>query len=114
MTVGFEPRNLEAAVSTIVREATNQGQDQLIDAPHRVNLKEPEEVKSYLIRQVLAEYTKSLKDATGVQIARIEGIPYRGIGFVFEANDQNQISPNAIPAEQAKEIQHVAYFWMHL
>jgi hypothetical protein len=50
----------------------------------------------------------------GVQIARIEGVPYRGIGFVFELDGDVEAHPAREGSTEGERMDHLAVFWGNL
>ncbi|MGF6649653.1 hypothetical protein OKW34_000215 [Paraburkholderia youngii] len=114
MTVAFEPRNLDAAVTAVIEEAGRQERDGLHGHGLKVDLTNREQVRTYLKGRVLAVYARAEASAEGIQIARIEDIPYRGIGFVFEPHGDVIMHPGPEGAEDGSRVDHLAVFWANL
>lgn len=48
----------------------------------------------------------------GIQIARIEDVPYRGLGFVFEKHQGPPLE--RIDSDSNREIEFCAIFWANV
>lgn len=115
MTVAFDPQNLDGAVAAVMDEAAHQGLDSLLNMrAESVDLTSPDQVRTYLKDFVLASYEKAKSSPEGVQIARIEGMPYRGIGFVYESHENVIMHPPPEGVEAGEDVHHLAYFWENL
>ncbi len=114
MTVALDPRNLDAAVTAVIKEATRQEQDALHGHGLHVDLSSREQVRSYLKGRVAVAYARAEASAEGVQIARIEDVPYRGIGFVFELHGDAIMHPAPEGVKDGARVDHLALFWANL
>lgn len=114
MTIGFDPHNLEAAVTAVINEAADEEPAAYIDtqAKRRYDLTDRDEVRAYLMDRVRAHYARVQAHPDGVQIARIEEVVYRGIGYVFEPH-LGEMHPAPIGAE-GDAPRHLAVFWANL
>lgn len=115
MTIGFDAHNLDAAITAVIDEAAKQGQPGLRDirAGRTIDLTDREEVRAYLIARVQAAYARAQDLADGVPVARIEDVPYRGIGFVFEPN-VGEMHPPPVSLNDAARVTYLAIFWGNL
>ncbi|WP_050456038.1 hypothetical protein [Candidatus Burkholderia verschuerenii] len=115
MAIGFETENLDAAVNAVISEAARLGQADLIDQTvQHVDLRDRDHVRAYLKRRVAAVYARARASEDGIQLARIEDIVYRGIGFLFESYDDAQSSPLPESIVDGDKIHHLAIFWENL
>jgi hypothetical protein len=115
MTVAFDPHNLDAAVTAVIEEAARQEQASLFDKQVRgVDLTDRQQVRNYLKDEVRAAYGRASASPGGMQIARIEGVPYRGIGFVFELHGDVNMYPAPEGVKEGEHVDHLALFWANL
>lgn len=114
MSIGFDPHNLEAAVTALINEAAGEEPAVYIDtrAKRRYDLTDREDVRAYLMDRVRANYARVQAHPDGVQIARIEEVVYRGIGYVFEPH-LGEMHPAPIGEEEGVP-SHLAVFWANL
>ena len=115
MAVAFDPHNLDAAVRAVIEEAARQEQASLFDRQVRgVDLTDREQVRNYLRDEVRVAYARASASPGGVQIACIEGVPYRGIGFAFALHGDVNMYPAREGVEKGERVDHLALFWANL
>ncbi|MBB3261665.1 hypothetical protein F4827_006589 [Paraburkholderia bannensis] len=118
MTIGFEVANLDAAVTEVVQMAVHVGQTELrnIDRSTQVDLNDREQVRQYLKDRAKARYSSEKLTAGGIQIARIEDVPYRGLGFVFEQQKGVVTHPplERVDGDDDGEIEYCVVFWTNV
>ena len=117
MTIGFEPANLDAAVTEMIQMAAQVGQTEMRNVARsvQVDLTNRDQVRKYLKDRVKERFAKATLAPEGIQIARIEDVPYRGLGYVFEPQKGIVTHP---PLERVDrddgEIEYCAVFWVNL
>lgn len=111
MSLGFDRRNLDAAVARIVQLAKEKRQETVWVASQpkkQYLLADPEQVREYLM--TWAE--DALTDAHNLLTGRIVGVPYYSIGVVFEAN-LGEMHPAPLSRSPGKP-ERIAMFWQVL
>ena len=81
-------------------------------AKRRYDLADRDDVRDFFVSRVRATCGRAQTQSDGVQIARIEEVPYRGIGYVFEPH-LGQMHPTLV-GEGEREPTHLAYFGANL
>lgn len=111
MNVGFDPRNLRAAIVRLMSLANKKKQEYLWaprEGIEQVLLTDEIQVQEYLMSRAEAAYAKS---GSGV-VAQIRDTPYFSIGIVFEENS-GEMHPAPISRSPERPA-HLAYFWQVL
>lgn len=115
MKVAFDRHNLDAAVTAVMEEAVRLEQESMFDTRARiVDLTDRDQVREHLKSCARAAYELAEASPDGVQIARIEDVPYRGIGFVFELHGDVKMHPAPEGSPDGEWVDHLALFWGNL
>ena len=117
MNVGFESKNLDAAVAVVMALAKKNNQKTIVTAntseSKLLSLTDVDQVRDYLISSADFAYQKALKqNAAGGIVGRISDVPYLSVGVVFE-NMPDEIRPEPITRSEVRPA-HLAFFWQHL
>ncbi|VVE56890.1 hypothetical protein PAQ31011_05155 [Pandoraea aquatica] len=112
MAIAFDKQNLDAAVAAVMKSALEKEQKWIPQLGGAVvRLTEDGDVRSYLMARASEAYTQAAQLPGGIQVARIEGVPYSPVGFVFEPH-VGEMLPAPVRIEgDTGEVQHLAYFW---
>jgi hypothetical protein len=109
LNIGFDERNLNAAVEKVMALAKDKEQETIWipggDNVELFRLTDPLEVREYLMRRAEAAYQK----ATSGLVAQIVDMPYASIGILFEEHKLKML-PEPITRSPEKPV-HLAYFW---
>ncbi|MGF6267042.1 hypothetical protein OKW49_008036 [Paraburkholderia youngii] len=81
----------------------------------QADLTDREQVRGYLNDRVKERFSKAVLAPEGVQITRIEDVPYRGLGYVFEPQKGIVHPPlERVEPDDNGEIEYCAVFWANL
>ncbi|WP_431229149.1 hypothetical protein [Burkholderia contaminans] len=113
--VGFVRSNLERAVDEVMKSAEQKKQVDTLSliTTRLVDLRDRDQVRGHIMSLVRQEYEEAKKRPGGVRIARIEGIVYSPIAFVFERNI-GEMHPPPVGVDDGQTVNHLAYFWAGL
>ncbi|MFZ5525889.1 MAG: hypothetical protein ACOZE7_04465 [Pseudomonadota bacterium] len=110
----FDAFNLDNAVKAVIASVRDKGQAYLpvVGTGKRIDIANTQEVREHLMNQALKRY-QQCREAGGVEIARIEGVIYSPVGFVFEHAPEIITPAPPVPAGQPEleRYTHQAYFW---
>ncbi|MDN4571910.1 hypothetical protein DBB29_24945 [Pandoraea cepalis] len=112
MVIGFDTHNLKAAVQAVMKSAQEKSQEYLpqLGRPD-VHLNVASEVEALLMDRAAEAYAQALNEPGDVQVARIEGMVYSPVGFVFERNEGNMRPAPVRRPSDVGDIEYLAYFW---
>lgn len=113
-TLCFDARNLDVAVQAVIAgvQANNEKGILVMGTGKRIPITDTAAIRQHLINKAYQRYQECLTEGP-IQTARIEGMIYSPVGFVFE------IAPDIIRPEPptpegqpyTERYTHQAYFW---
>lgn len=113
-TLCFDTHNLENAVQAVIAgvKANDETGILVMGTGKRIPITDTDAIRAHLINKTHQRYLECVSSGE-VQTARVEGMIYSPVGFVFELAP-DRLHPAPPTPEGQQEVQrytHQAYFW---